>query len=78
MLEIKLTIYGLEGMLKAVRDDLDSVSGKRVSKKNKDKTINRAVGALGAMYRLILVEEANYPVAVLSEKEDEEEEEDEE
>lgn len=55
MLNIELTQYGVDDTLKLVTDNLKAALGRNISKKQKDNTIQRAIGSLETLYCLVLV-----------------------
>lgn len=59
MLNVKLTECGFEQVLDDIADNLESVLGKKVSKKQKDEMIYKALGAINALYQLVLVTDVN-------------------
>lgn len=59
MLNVKLTECGFEQVLDDIADNLESVLGKKVSKKQKDEMIYKALGAIDALYQLVLVTDVN-------------------
>lgn len=57
MLNIELTLYGVDDTLKEIREDLNSVLGSNISKKRKDEIIYKTIGSVKTLWRLIYVSE---------------------
>ena len=61
MLKIELTDFGLEDTLKEISSYLDSAIESK-HKKQKDKLMNKALGAIETLYYIINVEKVNTDV----------------
>ncbi len=59
MLNIELIEYGLDEILKEMKEDLESVLGGQFSKKQKDYVICKTMGAVNALYKMINVTEVD-------------------
>lgn len=57
MLNVKLTECGFEQFLDDIAEDLESVLGKDISKKQKDEMIYKALGAIEVLYQLVIITE---------------------
>lgn len=59
MLEIKVTSYGYYDTIKEIRINLEKALGKKVSKKQKDEAICKALGAVTALWNLVELDDIN-------------------
>ena len=57
MLEIKMTSYGYYDTIKEIRINLEEALGKKISKKQKDEAICKALGAVTALWNLVELNE---------------------
>ncbi len=57
MLNIELTSYGLDEILKEIMRDLKSAIGNNNSKKRKDEVIYKTLGAVNAIWNMVQVTE---------------------
>lgn len=57
MLNIELTSYGLDDILKGIMDDLESAMGNNISKRRKDEIIYKILGTVNALYHMVQVVE---------------------
>ena len=57
MLKIELSSYGYYDAIKEIRMDLEQALGKRVSNKQKDESICKALGAVKALWNLVKLDE---------------------
>ena len=57
MLNLELTSYGFDEILKEIRIDLESAIDRGVSKKRKDEIIYKTLGAVNALWNMIQVVE---------------------
>lgn len=59
MLNIELTECGLDEILRDINNNLKSVLGRKNSKKQKDDAICKTIGAVNALYQMIMITEVD-------------------
>ena len=55
MLNVEMTVYGIDDTLKEMRIDLEDALGRGVSKKRKNELIYKTLGAINTLWNLINV-----------------------